>query len=120
MANSKEVGIGDAQTFNCPASQAAAARVANGVPAWRVRFYGAGSSGHGAELAYVFGSKAGALSDYIMKTWAGFAKDPQNYLTKELGWPTYKIGGQLVRLGYQTEVKASTEPASVVDSGCRL
>lgn len=119
MVNSREVGIGDAQIFNCPASNAAAARTANGVPAWRVRFYGAGTSGHGAELPYIFGSKAGALSDYVMKTWAGFAKDPKNYLNKE-GWPTYKVGGSIVRLGYQTEVKASTEPASVVDSDCKL
>lgn len=119
MVNSKELGIGDAQVFNCPASIAAAARIANNVPAWRVRFYGAGSTGHGAELPFVFGSKAGALSDYVMKTWAGFAKDPNDYLTKE-GWPTYKVGGQIVKLGYQTEVKASTEAASVVDSGCKL
>jgi hypothetical protein len=119
MVNSREVGIGDAMTFGCPASQAAAARVAHGVPAWRVKFYGAGSSGHGAELPYVFGSKAGALSNYIMDTWGGFAKDPNGYLTK-IGWPQYKPRGQIVRLGFQTEVEASTEPAASVDSTCRL
>jgi hypothetical protein len=119
MVNSREIGIGDAQIFNRPASIAAAARIVNVVPAWRVRFYGAGSSGHGAELPFVFGSKAGALSDYVMKTWAGFAKDPNNYLIKE-GWPKCKVGGQIVRLGCQSEVKASTKAASVVDSGCKL
>jgi hypothetical protein len=87
MVNIREMELGDAQTFNCPASKAAAARTQNGVPAWRVRFYGGGSTGHSAKLPLVFGSKAGALSDYVMDTWAGFARNPNDYLTKQ-GWPT--------------------------------
>jgi carboxylesterase type B len=120
MVNSREMmGAVDNTVFNCPASHAASARTANGVLAWRARFYGGGSTGHGAELPFVFGSKAGGLSEYMMTTWAGFAKDPKNYLLKP-EWPTYKPGGRIVRLGYQTEVKASTEAASVVDSSCRI
>lgn len=52
MVNSREMAGGiDAMIFDCPASQAAAARTAAGVPAWRARFYGNGVTGHGAELA---------------------------------------------------------------------
>jgi carboxylesterase type B len=119
MVNSREMGIGDAQIFNCPASKAAAARTQHGVLAWRVRFYGGGSTGHGAELPFVFGSKAGALSNYVMDTWAGFARDPKNYLIKQ-GWPTYKPGGKIVSIGKGTNTRAVNESASVVDSGCRL
>jgi carboxylesterase type B len=119
MVNSREMGVGDAQIFNCPASKAAAARTQHGVLAWRVRFYGGGSTGHGAELPFVFGSKAGALSNYVMDTWGGFAKDPKNYLIKQ-GWPTYKRGGQIVSIGKGSNTRAINESASVVDAGCRF
>jgi carboxylesterase type B len=117
MVNSREMGVGDGPTFNCPANAAASARVQHSVPAWRVRFYGGGSTGHGAELPFVFGSKAGALSDYVMDTWAGFSKDPQNYLQKQ-NWPLYKPGGQIVAIGKGADTKAALEAASVVESGC--
>lgn len=68
---------------------------------------------------FVFGSKAGALSNYAMDTWAGFARDPQNYLVKQ-GWPTYRPGGKIVSIGKGTNNSFMTESASVVDAGCRL
>lgn len=117
MVNSREMGVGDSMIFNCPANAAAAARTQYGVLAWRARFYGGGTSGHGAELAFVWGSKAGPLSDYMMNTWAAFAKDPKNALVKA-GWPTYKSGGQIVAIGKGSSTQATTEPASVVESGC--
>jgi carboxylesterase type B len=119
MVNSREMGIGDAQIFNCPASRAAAARTQHGVLAWRARFYGGGSTGHGVELPFVFGSRTGDLSGYVMDTWTGFARDPKNYLTKQ-GWPTYKPRGQIVSIGKGTSTRAVNESASVVDTGCRI
>jgi hypothetical protein len=87
MVNSVETGVVDAQIFNCLASQAAAARTQNGVLVLRVRFTSETTTTHGAELPYVWGMTNSALANYVMDTWGGFARDPENYLVKQ-GWPT--------------------------------
>lgn len=99
--------------FNCPASTAAAARAAYGVPVWRYRFMGVwdnlllGGVGayHVSDVPLVMGTteqKEGAgknepeqeiLIGHVMKAWSTFAKDPSNGLTK-LGWPKYDPNGE--------------------------
>lgn len=99
------------QTFTCPVRNAANYRAANDVPVWRYRYFGEfpnlrltndPSSGawHGAEIANVFGTaeEAGlpntkaevAISQYIMRAWASFAKNSATALSDApFSWPLY-------------------------------
>jgi carboxylesterase type B len=106
--NSKQMNA----MFECASGEAADTRRLQGITSWRCR-YMPGKAMHGVEIASVFGnvdamgrnplmsksSTAGALSKYMMHSWAEFAKDPNNELSK-LGWPRYDLSEKtLILLG---------------------
>jgi len=102
--------------FTCVAQKAADARLDHKVPIWRYRFFadfpnnrvlpGAGAF-HGSELPFVYGTpkfrqrgptasssdtpEAVELTELMMKTWAAFAKNPKDGLTK-MQYPQYLKG----------------------------
>lgn len=95
--------------FTCGASQAAALRAEADVTTYRYQYHGGnysntyirdiGSGYHIGELPVVFGTAEGVtgtedqgaeieMGRFIRKSWAAFAKDPENGLAS-LGWPKY-------------------------------
>lgn len=104
--------------FTCPSGFMAEERIAHSVPAYRYRYFGVYPNTHldpdvgayhAAEIAVLFGtsesysgikdSDAEAETGKLMrKAWSAFAKDPENGLTSELGWPRYDPQGNHTRL----------------------
>jgi carboxylesterase type B len=87
------------------------------------RFHGFGSP-HGAEIRYVFGNllhpttaEQHLLSRLMQKTWADFAKNPEN----GPGWPALGKGPDGNNIGYfGSSNKIQIRDASQVDSDCDL
>lgn len=93
------------------------ARVQNGVPVWRYRYFGdfanvrlyPGSGAyHGSDLLQIFGTAQDvsgepnspteeATARYMMDAWASFARDPVRGL-RRFGWPVYDPKG--MRYGF--------------------
>jgi cholinesterase len=100
----------NAAVFTCPVARAAGMRVAHKVPTWRYMYFGdwpntnlmAGSGAyHTAEIPMIFGTSSSVtfqkdtpeqarVSDFMMKTWANFAKDPMSISRPPFNLPLYK------------------------------
>ncbi|KAE9367006.1 cholinesterase [Stipitochalara longipes BDJ] len=137
--NATQSNLFDLEAFTCATAIEAAARVAEGVPVWRYRYFGdfanlqlypGSGTYHGAELDMVFGTAQdvsglpnsaveNATIAYFQKAWAAFASNPTTGLSK-LGWPTYKnsSASTLVRLGYNGQTSASFVAPSTSDAQC--
>jgi cholinesterase len=99
----------NAAVFTCPVARAAGAR-AKRVPTWRYRYFGdwpntnlAPGSGayHTGEIPMIFGTSStvtfqkdtleqARASDFMMRTWASFAKDPISISKPPFNLPIYK------------------------------
>jgi cholinesterase len=99
----------NAAVFTCPVAKAAGAR-AKRVQTWRFRYFGdwpntnlAPKSGayHTAEISMIFGTSStvtfqkdtaeqARVSDFMMRTWASFAKDPMSISKAPFNLPIYK------------------------------
>lgn len=108
--NASQEALFNLEAFTCSVAIEAAARIAQGVPVWRYRYYGdftnlqlypGSGSYHGAELNMVFGTAedvSGLPNDavenatiaYVQSAWAEFARNPSSGLTDVLGWPVYE------------------------------
>ncbi|KIM99541.1 hypothetical protein OIDMADRAFT_91883, partial [Oidiodendron maius Zn] len=118
----------NSDTFVCPCATRANFSLANKVPTWRYRWFGAfpntelttipfSGAWHASELPVLFNNVpfgAGVppstdaevqIGDYIRGAWAAFAKDPVNGLTSyQDGWPMYDPSGEtLIRLGFNNQ-----------------
>ncbi|KAI1321702.1 cholinesterase precursor [Xylariaceae sp. FL0255] len=134
------------RAFTCPAGYTARYRVVQGVPTWRYRYYGKwnnlqlyndtaglGNRGsatyHGSDLEMVFGTgrdvsevanspAEDAVSAYMMRAWAAFARDPSEGL-KAYGWPSYNtIEESLVQLALSDERQPVFISPQAYDSPC--
>jgi cholinesterase len=125
--------------FTCVALSSAKARLDHNVPVWRYRYFGdwdnirVGSEAgafHGSELSLVFGTpkrfesrvkstpEQVEVEKLMMSTWAGFARDPLNFLPK-LGWPRYKQDEKtLVQIAYENSPKVSFAYPNDYDKEC--
>lgn len=111
--NSTQQSLFNLEAFTCNTALEAKARARQNVPVWRYRYYGRfenlelypGSGAyHGSELNMVFDTAQDTsglpnsavenrTSEYMMRAWATFARDPANGLSGELGWPIYDPNG---------------------------
>ncbi|KAK0120271.1 hypothetical protein ONS95_011676 [Cadophora gregata] len=130
--------------FTCPGAQRAAFSIAQGVPTWRYRWFGAfpnteltsvpySGAWHASELAVLFNNTPSGgvvpnnteaeikIGAYMRGAWAAFAKDPVGGLgSYEEGWPRYVPGREtLVRLGYQNLTGANLAVGTMYDGGCK-
>jgi carboxylesterase type B len=83
--------------FRCGNAEGAKARALHKVPIFRYLFAnnkpGAiNGATHGEDLQHVFGNGKSGLSKLFQESWATFAEDPVNGLSK-LGWPKYDAQG---------------------------
>ncbi|KAH6714200.1 Alpha/Beta hydrolase protein [Leptodontidium sp. MPI-SDFR-AT-0119] len=130
--------------FVCPGAQRAAYSIANGVPTWRYRWFGAfpntqlttvpySGAWHASELPILFNNPPSggsipnnteaetAIGSYIRGAWATFAKNPVDGLSSyEGGWPQYVPGEDtLIRLAYQNMTGANLALGTMYDGGCK-
>jgi len=108
------------ESFTCPVSVAATARLAQCVPSWAYRYFAdwdntrlfpTSGAYHGVDLHMIFDASEDvsgippeadqeALTELMQRAWFAFSDDPWNGLTNELGWPTFNPGRKsLVLLG---------------------
>ncbi|KAH8593064.1 cholinesterase [Bisporella sp. PMI_857] len=131
--------------WTCPSGVAVNYRVQAGVPAWRFLYYGGdnytntyidriGSNYHCSDLPLVWGTAElttgipdspyeARMSAYLRRAWTTFAKDPENGLSEQLGWPDYgnntlSDGPSVVQLAFNRQDKASFVPAARTDALC--
>ncbi|KAH7410617.1 Alpha/Beta hydrolase protein [Cadophora sp. MPI-SDFR-AT-0126] len=130
--------------FTCPGAQRAAYSIAQDVPTWRYRWFGAfpntqlttvpySGAWHASELAVLFNNTPTggnvpndteaeiAIGKYMRGAWAAFAKNPSDGLSSyEEGWPQYVPGEEtLVRLGYQNMTGANLALGTMYDGNCK-
>lgn len=131
----------DNNVLTCPTSAMAAAYAAQHVPVWRYYYTGMypnlllptvnlSQAYHTSEIPIVFGTTEDAtgkpntpveqaLSVYMRKAWAAFARNPQSGLTSEMNWPEYTNTSQsLVLLGQNNSTTAAFAYPSSVDYVC--
>lgn len=64
--------------------------------------------------------ESAAVSKYFQSVWVAFAKDPENALTDQFGWPVYNEGeDSLVRLGWENSVKPNFVRGDAYDGPCK-
>lgn len=101
------------KAFTCTSAFAIQDRVSQDVPIYRYRYYGdypntrldsSAGAYHASELTLIFGTSE-AYSDVkdtdveakvgklMRQAWSEFAKNPEDGLTSELGWPRYDPKG---------------------------
>ncbi|KAH7346229.1 Alpha/Beta hydrolase protein [Rhexocercosporidium sp. MPI-PUGE-AT-0058] len=130
--------------FVCPGAQRAAYSIANDVPTWRYRWFGAfpntqlttvpySGAWHSSELPVLFNNPPTggaipnnteaeiAIGSYMRGAWATFAKNPVDGLSSyQGGWPQYVPGEDtLVRLAYQNMTGANLALGRMYDGGCK-
>ncbi|MCJ1375142.1 hypothetical protein MMC20_006376 [Loxospora ochrophaea] len=124
--------------WTCPVEVAANYRVAHDLPIWRYRYFGnfpnlelSAYSGayHASDISVVFGTSEDysggantpyetAVSAYMRKAWATFAKDPENGL-RGYGWPEFNESDTtLIRLAYNSSTNASIALPDLYDYPC--
>jgi cholinesterase len=116
----------DLSVFSCPSAVRANISIANRVPTWRYRWFGAfpntrlttfpdSGAWHASELPILLGNTFTGpgippsteaevdIGNYMRGSWAAFAKDPENGLRSYRGgWPIYDPGDKtLIRLAYE-------------------
>jgi carboxylesterase type B len=127
------------ESFTCPASYQATARMARGIPAWTYRYggdwantrlYPTSGSYHGVDLHMVFGGSEAvsgiapekeqkALTEVMQRAWYVFASDPWHGLYKELGWPKWRKGEEsLVLLGMGNKAQPEFVDPALYDAPC--
>lgn len=131
----------DNTLLTCPTAAMAEAYSLQDVPVWRYYYSGMfpnlllptvnlSQAYHTSEIPIVWGTaedasgKANtpvesALSAYVMRAWAAFAKDPRGGLESEMGWPKYSNStASLVLLGQNNSTAASFAYPGAVDVAC--
>ncbi|KAF9871021.1 carboxylesterase [Colletotrichum karsti] len=98
------------ESFTCPNTYQASARLAQGVPAWVYRYFGdwdntrlfpTSGAYHGVDLHMVFGASGDVsgippsgpqrrMTELMQRAWAAFAGDPEKGLSDVLGWPRFE------------------------------
>lgn len=134
----------DLTSFTCPCAERANISVANNVPTWRYRWFGAfpdtvittipeTGAWHTSELLSLFGvplispgvppqtPAELAIGTYLRGAWAAFAKDPVNGLSSYGGgWPEYSPSGNtLIRLAYNNMTGPNLAGGASYDTGCK-
>ena len=126
-------------TFTCPVSYQAKARKQHGVAAYIYRYFGnwdntrlfpTSGAYHGVDLHMIFGAseevsgistsdEQRTLTRLMQKAWYAFANDPQDGLSKHLGWPRYgEEEKSLVLLGVNNTATARFVNSKDYDGGC--
>lgn len=110
------------------------------MPVWRYLYFGdwanvrrAPGIGafHGSELSLVYGtpkfqesriqssSAENEVEELLMSSWAGFARDPYNYLST-IGWPKYVSDkSTLIRIAYNNSQVISLTVPDQYDIECK-
>ncbi|KAL1842997.1 hypothetical protein VTJ49DRAFT_3474 [Mycothermus thermophilus] len=127
------------ESFTCPASYQANARRAHGVSTWVYRYYGDwdntrlypdSGAYHGVDLHMIFGGSEEVsgiapseeqkkVTKEMQKAWFVFAKDPEDGLEKELGWPKWNPDEDtLIGLAYNNQAGVQTLDPATYDAPC--
>lgn len=135
-------------SFVCPASREIANLRAGkpDVPVWRYRYsgewpnlelypgnstYRGSSSYHGSDIEMLFGTAEAvsglpsteaevAVSAWLMKAWAAFARDPYHGLEKEVQWPRSLPGSNVIAQIGSTSRVVRYADASSYDEACEM
>ncbi len=133
----------DLSVFDCPSAVRANISVANRIPTWRYRWFGAfpntrltivpdSGAWHGSELPFLLNNFFPGpgippsteaevdIGNYIRGAWAAFAKDPEDGLRSYRGgWPTYNPGDKtLIRLAYENKTGKNLAFPLLYDAAC--
>lgn len=133
----------DLSVFSCPSAVRANISVANRVPTWRYRWFGAfpntrltifpdSGAWHASELPVLLGNPIAGpgippstdaeidIGDYVRGAWAAFAKDPTDGLRSYRGgWPVYNpMDKTLIRLAYENKTGTNLAFPLLYDAAC--
>jgi cholinesterase len=133
----------DLSVFSCPTAIRANISVANGVPTWRYRWFGAfpdtrltifpdSGAWHGSELTVLLNNLITGpgippstdaeidIGNYIRGAWTAFAKDSQDGLRSYRGgWPVYDPKDKtLIRLAYENMTGTNAAFPLLYDAAC--
>ncbi|KAF6829123.1 carboxylesterase [Colletotrichum plurivorum] len=127
------------ESFTCPNAHQAAARRAQGVPAWVYRYLGdwdntrlfpTSGAYHGVDLHMVFGASADVsgiatseaqrrMTEVVQQAWVAFAADPENGLEEVMGWPRFDPEEEsLVVLARENGFEVEVVRPGVYDAPC--